>query len=119
MTKLISGILILTVSFFYSYSAVAQNTDSLIVTTIKVKNLHCNNDMPTIKKRLHNQEGIEEVSFTPIAGDVSTFTISYHSTATNQANIEQAIEATLGCDDPSSRPYKVKKESNRKKKNND
>lgn len=119
MTKLISSILIIIVSFFTSFSAVAQNTDSLIVTTIKVKNLHCNNDMPTIKKRLHNQEGIEDVNFTPIAGDVSTFTISFHSSATNQASIEQAIEATPGCDDPLSRPYKVKKESSRKKKNND
>jgi copper chaperone CopZ len=121
MTQFISSILLITVSFFVSSSslAVAQTIDSLKVATIKVKNLHCKNDMPTIKKRLLNQEGIEEVSFTAIAGDVSTFTISYHSIATNQANIEKAIEATPGCDDPLARPYKVKKESNRKKKNNE
>jgi|GEM_PF-968172 len=119
MTQFISRILIITVSFFFSPSAIAQSADSLKVATIKVKNLHCNNDMPTIKKRLINQEGIEEVNFTPIQGDVSTFTISYHSSATNPSTIEQAIEATPGCDDQSSRPYKVKKESNRKKKNND
>jgi copper chaperone CopZ len=121
MTPFISRIFIIVVSFFVSSStlAVAQTVDSLKVATIKVKNLHCNNDMPTIKKRLHNQEGIEEVRFTPIEANVSTFTITYHSSATNQANIEKAIEATPGCDDPLARPYKVKKESNRKKKNNE
>jgi copper chaperone CopZ len=118
MTRLISSIFIITVAFF-SFSAVAQGVDSLLVTTIKVRNLHCNNDMPTIKKRLHNQEGIEEVTFSPIAGDVSTFTISYHSSATNQTQIEKTIETTPGCDDQSATPYKVKKETKRKKKNND
>jgi copper chaperone CopZ len=121
MTPFITSIYISTVFLFFSSStsAIAQTVDSLKVATIKVKNLHCNNDMPTIKKRLHNQEGIEEVRFTPIEAHVSTFTISYHSSATNQANIEKAIEATPGCDDPLARPYKVKKESNHKKKNNE
>lgn len=72
--------------------------------------------MPTIKKQLQNQEGVEEVSFTEIRGDQSVFTISYHSTATTQEQVEQAIESTPGCDDKESRPYKVKKAKPAKKK---
>lgn len=119
MTRLILCIAAITAFFFISLSTSAQTPDSLKVATIKVRNLHCNNDMPTIKKQLLNQEGIEEVSFTPIDGDQSTFTISYHSSASSQPQIEQAIEATPGCDDPSSKPYKVKKDSSRKKKNHE
>lgn len=94
----------------------AQNTDSLVVATLKVANVHCNNDMPTIKKRLLNQEGIDEVNFSPINGDVSVFSISFHSAVTNIAAIERVIETTPGCGNPQSTPYKVKKDEARKKK---
>ena len=116
MKNSISIILAFTASFL-SFNVMAQAADSLKTATIKVANLHCNNDMPTIKKQLLNQEGVEEISFTDIQGDKSVFTISYHTSATSEAQIEKAIESTPGCDDPDSRPYKVKKESNRKKKN--
>ncbi len=94
----------------------AQAADSLKKITIQVSNLHCNNDMPTIKKRLLNEEGIDEVAFTPIEGETSVFTVSYHTSATSREQIEKAIEATPGCDDPEEKPYKVKKEKAKKKK---
>ncbi|MBL7711438.1 MAG: hypothetical protein JNL13_03200 [Chitinophagaceae bacterium] len=100
-----------------SFPAAAQ--DSLKTTTITVSNLQCNNDMPTIKRQLHNQQGIEEVSFTDIRGGQSVFTISYHSAATSQELVEQAIEATPGCDDQDSRPYKVKRVKKVKRKGNE
>lgn len=114
MKKLSSVILI--VFLLVSFSAGAQTADSLITTTIIVRNLHCNNDMPTIKKQLQNEEGVEEISFTPIKGGQSVFTVSYHSSATNQQQIEQAIETTPGCDDKASAPYKVNKNSSQKNK---
>lgn len=97
------------------YAAQAQ-ADSLKKAVITVSNLHCNNDMPTIKKQLLNQDGIEEVAFTDISGTSSVFTITYHSSAISQAQIEQSIESTPGCDDKSETPYRVKKENTRKKK---
>jgi copper chaperone CopZ len=105
------------IASFISFTTTAQTADSLVTTTIKVVNLHCNNDMPTIKKQLQNQEGVDEISFTEINGDKSVFTISYHTSAITQSQIEKVIESTPGCDDPYSRPYKVKKQANRKKKN--
>jgi copper chaperone CopZ len=100
----------------FSTDSKAQAADSVLQVTIKVANLHCNNDMPTIKKRLINQDGIDEVSFTDISGTISTFTISYHNSVTNPATIEKLIETTPGCDDPASTPYKIKRDKNSKKR---
>jgi copper chaperone CopZ len=107
-------IIIFFIASLFSVGAFAQSADSLKTTTIKVNNLHCNNDMPTIKKQLQNHEGVEEITFTEIAGDQSIFTITYHSSATNQEEIEQVIESTPGCDDKASTPYKVVKKVSRK-----
>ncbi len=96
-------------------TAEAQTTDSVKKITIKVTNLHCNNDMPTIKKRLLNQDGIDEVSFTDISRETSTFTITYHSSATSQEQIEKTVETTPGCDDDKETPYRVKKDRKKSK----
>jgi hypothetical protein len=101
---------------FTRVSAQTAGADSVKTTIIKVTNLHCNGDMPAIKKRLLNQDGVDEVSFTDRNGDVSTFTIRYHSSATDQPAIEKAIESTPGCDDQTETPYRVKKERAAKKK---
>jgi copper chaperone CopZ len=94
---------------------VLAQTDSVLTVVIKVKNLHCNNDMPTIKKRLLNAEGIDEVQFTDRKNEVSVFTVTYHSAATSKEQIEQVIEATPGCDNKNEMPYRVKKEKPAKK----
>lgn len=92
-------------------NASAQSaTDSVKKATIVVHNLTCNGDMPTIKKQLLNQDGIDDVVFTNRANGQSTFTISYHSSVTDRKKIESVIEKTPGCDDKSTTPYKVKKE---------
>ena len=85
-------------------------TDSLKKATIVVHNLTCNGDMPTIKKQLLNQDGIDEVVFTNRANGQSTFTISFHSSVIDRKKIEHVIEKTPGCDDKTTTPYKVKKE---------
>lgn len=90
--------------------------DSVLTTVLKVTNLHCDGDMPAIKKRLLNQDGIDDVRFTGRAGTASTFTVTYHSAATNQAQIETAIESTPGCDDQSETPYRVKRDRPKSKR---
>jgi copper chaperone CopZ len=95
-------------------SAQTSTTDSVKKISIKVSNLHCNNDMPTIKKRLLNQEGIDEVTFTNIARECSMFTVAYHTSVTSQAQIEKTIESTPGCDDKSEMPYRVRKDKKSK-----
>jgi len=99
---------------FASGTAFAQ-ADTAKTVIIKVTNLHCGNDMPTIKKRLLNADGIDEVSFTNISGETSTFTIVYHTAVTSQEQIEKTIEGTPGCDNKDETPYRVKRDKNRKK----
>ena len=93
----------------------AQAIDTVKKITIKVINLHCGNDMPTIKKNLLNQEGIDEVVFTDLSRESSMFTITYHNSVTNREQIEKVVETTPGCDDDKETPYRVKKEGSRKK----
>jgi copper chaperone CopZ len=104
--------LILTTVF--SIDTIAQ-ADSLKTAVIRVRNLHCNNDMPTIKKQLQREDGIDEVSYTNISSGMSTFTITYHSSVIDRSQIEKAIESTPGCDDKFKTPYKVKREKASKK----
>jgi hypothetical protein len=70
--------------------------------------------MPTIKKCLLNQDGIDEVTFTERKGDLSVFKVVYHTSAISEEQIRQAIEATPGCDDPSDKPYRVKQDKRKK-----
>ncbi|MCD6013914.1 MAG: hypothetical protein K0Q79_3776 [Flavipsychrobacter sp.] len=106
---------ILIAAAFTSKTTFAQTADTAKKITIKVTNLHCGNDMPTIKKRLLNQDGIDEVKFTDISRETSTFTITYHTSVTTQEQIEKAIETTPGCDDDKETPYRVKKERKKAK----
>lgn len=94
----------------------APAPDSIKTSVIKVGNLHCDGDMPTIKKRLLNQDGIDEVTFTERSNETSVFTVVYHSAASSEALIRKAVESTPGCDDQSETPYRVIKERPRKKK---
>ena len=108
----LSGAALLCALFFSCSSVRAQNAvaDPQIKTiVIPVVNLHCNGDMPTIKARLLNQEGIMGVEFTDRKRDLSTFTVQYHSAATTAEAVEKAIESTPGCDAPEEMPYRVKK----------
>lgn len=109
--------LAMAIAFIYATNtATAQSVaDTTKKVVLKVTNLHCNNDMPTIKKRLLNQEGIDDVTFTDIAGTTSTFTITYHTSVTNQPQIEQLVETTPGCDDKNEMPYRVKRNGKKSK----
>ncbi len=117
MKSILTSIVALFATFLFSSSAAsAQVADSVKTATIKVGNLHCNGDMPTIKKRLLNQDGIDDVAFTERDDETSMFTVTYHTSVTNQAAIQKSIESTPGCDDQSETPYRVMEDRPRKKK---
>ena len=117
MNKIFTAIIAI-VAILFSTATFGQEakTNGAKTAVIKVSNLHCNNDMPTIKKQLLNQDGVEEVTFTAISNESSTFTVIYQSAATSQDQIEKTIESTPGCDDQSEKPYRVKKQASGKKK---
>lgn len=107
--KNIFSMLLLMAAISLGFNANAQTTpDALKTTEIKVKGINCGNDSPTIKKKLLNQEGIDDVSYSSFDGGPVTFKISYHSSVTSEDKIVGMIEGTPGCDDPSAFPYKSK-----------
>lgn len=117
MKSILTSLVALIATFlFCSTTASAQAPDSVKTATIKVGNLHCNGDMPTIKKRLLNQDGIDDVAFSERNDETSMFTVNYHTSVTNEAAIYKAIESTPGCDDQSETPYRVVEDRPRKKK---
>lgn len=90
-------------------SVYAQSqSDTLKTVLVKVSGISCNGDMPLIKKKLINQEGIEDVSYSEASNGKITFTILYHSIATTEEKIKQFIESAPSCDDPNTFPYKTK-----------
>lgn len=111
MKKIFSILTVVVAMLTFSITASAQTaTDKGATTELKVTNLTCNGDMPTIKKQLLNQDGVTDVTFTPRSNNASTFTVQYQADVTDRKGIIKIIETTPGCDDKSSTPYKVKKE---------
>lgn len=81
---------------------------------VQVINLTCDGDMPTIKKELINQDGIESVAFTKRTSGSSRFTILFNPEVISLDRIHKTIEKTPGCDDKSTTPYRVKKDKKAK-----
>ncbi len=92
--------------------------DSVLTVRVKVGGIGCGGDMAIIKKKLINQEGIDEVTFTDKKGDASTFTVTYHSSIVTEKKIREVIESAPCCDNPNEFPYKAKtveRKSNKKR----
>jgi copper chaperone CopZ len=82
--------------------------DTLKTATLKVTGITCQGDMPVIKKKLINQDGIDEVEFTEAKGGMSAFTVRYHTSVIGEAEILALIESSPCCDNPNEFPYKAK-----------
>lgn len=95
-------------------TSAAQEKQSPKKTSIRVQNLHCDGDMPTIKNELLKKDGVMDVIFTDRKMGSSIFTIKYLEQVTNRVAIENYIEGTPGCDDKSTKTYRVTKEKGKK-----
>ena len=89
-------------------SAKAQANDTLKTATIKIKGISCTMDLPIIKKKLVNEEGIDDVTYSELKSEAVFFTVKYHTAIITEQQIRSAIENAPSCDDPSEKPYKVK-----------
>ncbi len=108
MNRIIS-IIIAVMAITAVTSAFGQSTtDTLKTATIKVSGISCNGDMPLIKKKLINQAGIDEASYTEAKGGAVTFSVKYHSSIATEKKIREIIEAAPSCDNPNLFPYKTK-----------
>jgi copper chaperone CopZ len=81
--------------------------DEVKVMTIKVSGVCCNGDLGSLKKKLVNQEGIDEVSANEANKAGTHFKITYHPSLISEQAIRNVIEKSEGCESGES-PYKVK-----------
>lgn len=103
--------------FCLSGSLSAQSVpDTLKTATLKVTGITCQGDMPVIKKKLINQDGIDEVTYTEAKGGLSTFTVSYHTSVISEHQVLAIIESSPCCDNPNEFPYKAKPVAGKSKK---
>lgn len=111
MKTILMTILIAFFSIITLNNSFAQDQDKEVKkTNIRVRNLHCDDDMPTIKTQLLKQDGVMDVTYTTRKSEMAVFTIKYHEAAVDKVTIEKFIEDTPGCDDKSTKPYRVIKE---------
>lgn len=82
--------------------------DEVKVVTVKVSGLCCNGDLATLKKKLVNQEGIDEVSADNAKKEATNIKVKYHTAFISEAKIRSLIEKTEGCEKDGEMPYKVK-----------
>ncbi|GEP97743.1 heavy-metal-associated domain-containing protein [Chitinophaga cymbidii] len=115
MKSVFSFLIVAICLFFAAPSAFAQfKASEPQKALVQVVNLTCDGDMPTIKKQLINQDGIESVEFTKRASGSSSFTILFNRDVISLDQIHKTIEKTPGCDDKTTMPYRVKKDKKAK-----
>lgn len=110
MKTILTTLLIIIFSITATDKSFAQQDSEIKKTNIRVRNLHCDDDMPTIKTQLLKQDGVMEVSYTVRKSGMAIFSIKYHEAGVDKVAIEKFIEDTPGCDDKSTKPYRVIKE---------
>ncbi len=115
--KTIISIIILFIALGVTNTVQAQANDTLKTATIKIKGIACTIDLPIIKKKLVNEEGIDDVTYSEVKSEAVIFTVKYHSALITEKQIRAAIENAPSCENPNEKPYKVKSfkaEPNRK-----
>lgn len=108
MKSILSFMATLCLVFLGTIAFGQSNADAYLTAQFKVSGITCSGDMPVIKKKLINQEGIDEVSFTEAKNGVVTFTVKYHSSVISEKRVREMIEAAPSCDRPDEYPYKAK-----------
>ena len=77
--KTIISIIALFITLGTTNFAKAQANDTLKTATIKIKGISCTMDLPIIKKKLVNEDGVEDVTYSEVKSEAVFFTVKYHS----------------------------------------
>ncbi len=110
--KSVRSLFIAIMAIIISNSAFSQanntsDTANATVKTIKVKGVTCANDLKTIAGNVEKLNGVISCKAEK-PGPTTRFAVRYNAALVTEKEINAAIEATEGCDDPNERPYKVK-----------
>lgn len=86
----------------------AQTESPLKSVSLKVKGLHCADDVKTISESITKLTGVNSCT-AGNPGATTSFTVKFDPSRVSETDIRNAIENTAGCDNPQEKPYKVKK----------
>jgi copper chaperone CopZ len=86
----------------------AQTENPLKSVSLKVKGLHCADDVKTISEGITKLNGVTSCT-AGNPGATTSFTVKFDPARVSETEIRKAIENTGGCDNPEEKPYKVKK----------
>lgn len=106
--KKIPYIILLFTFVIATTGVVFSQTDSTKTITLKVKGLHCADDIKTISDNVTKLKGVSGCT-AGSPGATTSFNVKFAPARINENDIRTAIESTPGCDNPNEKPYKVKK----------
>jgi copper chaperone CopZ len=105
------AIIVLTAAVSIAFSQTSNSnhtTDSLKITTIKVKGITCAIDLEMISKNVEEVKGVSSCK-SGKQGTTTTFKVKYNPILVTENEIFAAIENTSSCKNSDERPYKVKR----------
>ncbi len=114
--KILLSIIIALMTIAYGNSIFALTKDTVKTSTVKVEGITCELEMTDIKKKLINQPGVDEVTYSKGASGMVTFTVKYHTSIITAKKIKEVIESAPSCENPNEFPYKVKSIKDNKNK---
>lgn len=82
--------------------------DSVRVAELSVSGITCSGDLPLIQKKLVNAEGVDKVTFTPIAKGGTVAQVTYHPALIEEKELLRLVESAPSCDVPGEFPYRAK-----------
>lgn len=82
--------------------------DSVRVAEFRISGITCSGDLPIIKKKLVNAEGVDDVNFSPIAMGEVVVHIDYHPAVIKDEELVKLVESAPSCDAPTEFPYRAK-----------
>lgn len=106
--KKIKSIILFVVLAMATTTFVFAQVDTVKTVSLKVKGLHCSDDVKTISDNVVKLKGVSSCNAGK-TGATTSFTIKFDPARITENDITSAIENTPGCDNPEEKPYKVKK----------
>lgn len=106
---LVFTILSTSTSIAFSQSTdTTQRSATSISSMIAVKGITCSKDLTMISDSIEKLKGVNSCEITK-KGATSKFKVRFNPALVSEKEIHGAIESTGSCDNPSERPYEVKK----------
>lgn len=87
---------------------IAAESQSSRTIKLKVGGINCSADCKDIQNEVKKVNGVTACTMKGKPGAVTSFEVTFDPSIVSETDIRKVVEATPGCSNPDSRPYKVK-----------